>query len=214
MIWEGAEYRGRSRQVVWQGACRLAGNRFERVQGFNFFNQDKPLLLAANGSSVSFDNVTTGNFSGFDLWLEDADAGELTFTSGPVEAQVKIADIGLDDTVFAAGGLGKGLRLFRLPDTGKSHHLTFRERVRLAPGKDNPLYVRVTQEDGHQAWSSPIYLIPEHRPRHAGGSGGRQSGARNAPKGPGPLARGGARSSFPTDHRLTKERARRCCAND
>jgi hypothetical protein len=23
---------------------------------------------------------------------------------------------------------------------------------------DNPLYVCLTQEDGHQAWSSPIYL--------------------------------------------------------
>jgi hypothetical protein len=24
---------------------------------------------------------------------------------------------------------------------------------------DIPVYIRVTQEDGHQAWSSPIYLI-------------------------------------------------------
>jgi hypothetical protein len=24
-----------------------------------------------------------------------------------------------------------------------------------------PIYVRVTQEDGHQAWSSPVYLIRE-----------------------------------------------------
>jgi hypothetical protein len=32
--------------------------------------------------------------------------------------------------------------------------------VRLRAGADNPLYVRLTQEDGHQAWSSPIYLIP------------------------------------------------------
>jgi hypothetical protein len=31
--------------------------------------------------------------------------------------------------------------------------------VALRPGVDNPLYVRLTQEDGHQAWSSPIYVI-------------------------------------------------------
>jgi hypothetical protein len=24
---------------------------------------------------------------------------------------------------------------------------------------DVPVFIRVTQEDGHQAWSSPIYLI-------------------------------------------------------
>jgi len=160
VIWEGAEYRGRSREVFWRGTCRLAGNRFERARAFNLFNQDKPLLLAADGSSVAFDNVTTGNFAGFDLWLEDAEAGELIFTSGVVEAKVKIAEIGLDDTAFAAGGLGKGLRLFRLPDTGQTHKLAFTQEVELTPGEDNPLYVRVTQEDGHQAWSSPIYLIP------------------------------------------------------
>jgi hypothetical protein len=31
--------------------------------------------------------------------------------------------------------------------------------VTFAGGADLPVYLRVTQSDGHQAWSSPIYLI-------------------------------------------------------
>ena len=31
--------------------------------------------------------------------------------------------------------------------------------VRFGGDKDLPVYLRVTQADGHQAWSSPIYLI-------------------------------------------------------
>ena len=31
--------------------------------------------------------------------------------------------------------------------------------VAIAEAKDVPVYIRVTQQDGHQAWSSPIYLI-------------------------------------------------------
>jgi len=31
--------------------------------------------------------------------------------------------------------------------------------VRFTGGRDLPVYLRVTQADGHQAWSSPIYLI-------------------------------------------------------
>jgi hypothetical protein len=31
--------------------------------------------------------------------------------------------------------------------------------VSFAGEADLPVYVRVTQADGHQAWSSPIYLI-------------------------------------------------------
>jgi hypothetical protein len=27
-------------------------------------------------------------------------------------------------------------------------------------GHDNPLYVSVVTEDGHQGWSSPIYAVP------------------------------------------------------
>jgi hypothetical protein len=32
--------------------------------------------------------------------------------------------------------------------------------VQFAARTDLPVYVRVTQSDGHQAWSSPVYLIP------------------------------------------------------
>jgi hypothetical protein len=31
--------------------------------------------------------------------------------------------------------------------------------VSFAGGADLPVYLRVTQADGHQAWTSPIYLI-------------------------------------------------------
>jgi hypothetical protein len=57
-----------------------------------------------------------------------------------------------------AGGLGRRLRLFRLPDRNDTWRMRFAQPVRLRPG-DNPLYIRLTQEDGHQAWSSPIYMI-------------------------------------------------------
>lgn len=160
IVWEGAEYRGRSREVYWRGHCRLEGNRFDKASAFNLFNVDKPLRLAADGSRVDFDSVTTGNFAGFDLWLDDADAGELVFSSGVVDARLPIAEITLEDRVFEAGGLGKRLRVFRLPDSNDTRELCFEQTVELTPGRDNPVYVRVTQEDGHQAWSSPIYLIP------------------------------------------------------
>ncbi len=32
-------------------------------------------------------------------------------------------------------------------------------RVTVGDRGDTALYVRVTQEDGHRAWSSPIYLF-------------------------------------------------------
>jgi hypothetical protein len=160
VLFEGAEYRGRDRDVHWQGHATLAGNRFTRAQAVNFFNLDRPLQAASDGRRVDFYAVTTGNFAGFDLWLEDGRAGELTFTSNVIERAVKLAEIGLEDVVFEAGGLGRRLRLFRLPEVNRCWRMQVSRSVALRPSVDNPLYARVTQEDGHQAWSSPIYLIP------------------------------------------------------
>jgi hypothetical protein len=36
--------------------------------------------------------------------------------------------------------------------------MVIERRIELQPDGDNPLYVRITQEDGHLVWSSPIYL--------------------------------------------------------
>ena len=49
--------------------------------------------------------------------------------------------------------------IYRLPENGAPRHVRFSRQVVHAGPADLPVYVRVTQEDGHQAWSSPIYLI-------------------------------------------------------
>ena len=46
-----------------------------------------------------------------------------------------------------------------LPDENPHRALSFALDAALAAGRDNPLWVKVTQEDGHVAWSSPIYVI-------------------------------------------------------
>ncbi|HEX5077745.1 MAG TPA: DUF3604 domain-containing protein [Geminicoccaceae bacterium] len=158
VLFEGAEYRGRGREVFWRGHASLVGNRFERAQAVNLFNADKPLRLAADGSRVDVDTVTTGNFSGFDQWLAEPRAGEIQIATDVVTTSIPIAEIGLEDLLVDAGGLGRRLRLFRLPDRNETWDMRFEHRVRLCPG-DNPLYVRLTQEDGHQAWSSPVYVM-------------------------------------------------------
>ena len=52
-----------------------------------------------------------------------------------------------------------GFRIFRLPDANPHRQIRIERRIELQPGVDNPLYVRLTQEDGHYVWSSPIYVF-------------------------------------------------------
>lgn len=159
VLFEGAEYRGRGRETFWQGTARFVGNRFVRAQAINHFNADKQLKLASDGAALDFDTVTTGNFSGFDVWLEDRDAGAIDIASNIVCRRIAMRDVGFDETVVDLGGLGRRLRVFRLPDECGTWQMAHEHRYDLRPSIDNPLYVRLTQEDGHQAWSSPIYVI-------------------------------------------------------
>jgi hypothetical protein len=41
--------------------------------------------------------------------------------------------------------------------------MTVDQTVPLHGDRDNPLYVSIFTEDGHQAWSSPIYAVPPPR---------------------------------------------------
>jgi hypothetical protein len=162
VLWEGAEYRGRGREVMWNGTIALSGVRFTRAEPVNFLNPENPLEVTRPGQELRFRSVTTGNRAGVDLWL-DGDAGMISIETNVTSGKFDLAAIGLDDTVLEAGGLGRRIRLYRLPEKTVSDRLAFAHEVTFPGRRDLPVYVRVTQVDGHQAWSSPIYLIADPR---------------------------------------------------
>jgi hypothetical protein len=159
VIWEGAEYRGRGRQTVWDGSLKLAGNSFSKASAVNFLNADTPLRVTGT-TGLAWNSVTTGNMAGLDILLDDAAGGTLRIDPKPASAVIPIGEIGMADRVVDAGGLGRRIRVLRLPERLSPAAMDVSLTVALHPGRDNPVYARVTQEDGHQAWSSPIYFIP------------------------------------------------------
>jgi len=158
VIWEGSEYRGRGRHTIWDGSGTLEGNRFERISRINLWNLDKKLIQTGPGS-LAWTALTTGGFGGFDAWLADPKAGVLRIDTPLVKCELKIVDIGIDDRTFEAGGIGRRIRVFRLPDENPYRRLKLSRRIRLEKTGDNALHVCLTQEDGHLIWSSPIYVF-------------------------------------------------------
>ena len=102
--------------------------------------------------------MTTGNYGAIDLWLR-GNSGRIAFATKPVSADLAIADIGLEETIFDAGGLERAVTLQRLPDVMTTVKVLHTTNAKVRTAGDTRLYVRVQQEDGHRAWSSPIYLM-------------------------------------------------------
>jgi hypothetical protein len=143
---------------VWDGSATLDGNSFERLSPINRYNLDKRFEQTAP-DRVEWAALTTGGFGGFDAWLAQPGAGSLKIETALVQADIPVADIGLEDRVFEAGGIARRIRVFRLPDENPHRRVTLERRIPLAGGRDNALYVCLVQEDGHLVWSSPIYIF-------------------------------------------------------
>nr|MBC8339551.1 DUF3604 domain-containing protein [Alphaproteobacteria bacterium] len=158
VLWEGSEYRGRGRETVWDGRAELEGNTFESLAPVNRYNLDKRFDQTAPGR-LEWTALTTGGFGGFDAVLEDAQSGTLKIDTALVQEEIAVKDIGYDELIFANGGIDRRIRIFRLPDDNPHRAVTLERRIGLADDRDNALYVRVTHEDGHFAWSSPIYIF-------------------------------------------------------
>ncbi len=158
ILWEGSEYRGRGRETTWDGHAEVTGNAFAELRPINRYNLDKRFEQIAPGR-LEWTALTTGGFGGFDAVLEDSRSGTLKIDTALVKEEIAIADIGRDEMIFANGGIDRRIRIFRMPDENPHYSATIERRIKLADDRDNALYVRVTHEDGHFVWSSPIYLF-------------------------------------------------------
>ena len=149
VLWQGAEYRGRGRETIWQGKLTLR-------QSFRALRAGELPQPRAQGAgdrartALAWTSVTTGNLAGIDLWLDEARRGMLRLETNVVSGEVDLASLADDAVTFDGGGLGRRLSVYRLPETDWSRRVTLDHTVTFSGGPDLPVYVRVTQADGHE----------------------------------------------------------------
>jgi hypothetical protein len=163
VTWSGAEVRGRARLVSWDGGLTLVDNRLVSVTPINFWHANRPLEQRGD-AELAWRSVTTGGLAGVILALAEPGSGTLHVETRQGDVECAVASLRHEPRTWTYGGLGKQIAISRLPaETTREAHFSL-PLTELRPG-DNPIYVKLVQEDGHMAWSSPIYLV------RAGGAG-------------------------------------------
>ncbi len=160
LLWEGAEVRGRGRQVTWNGSLTLAGNRIGRVTALNFHNPDLP-CRQAGPTRLDWESITTGGVAGLVLELTQEAAGRVRVETNQIRFGMRLQGLGVQGRSWSLGGVDKRISLYRLPSAAGPTHceFTYKLPARYCFQGDNPIVVKVVQEDGHMAWSSPIYVV-------------------------------------------------------
>jgi hypothetical protein len=117
-------------------------------------------IAERSDSRVRWISNTTGDDDGVDLTLEAPAGATLRFRTPVIDVDVPLADLAGGATrTFPAGGVDLRVFMRRLPARDLAREVRFDWTDPAPPrGVCHAYWIRATQEDGAQAWTSPVYL--------------------------------------------------------
>jgi hypothetical protein len=159
VAWAGSRVRGRDRLTRWDGSLDLSAGRIVGAEPFAMENPEKG-ITRRTGQRIEWISNTTGDDDGVDLTLDAPAGAGLGVRTPVIDLDVPLADLADGATrVFPAGGVDLRAFMRRLPLRDLTRELAFDVADPAPPAAACSAYwIRVTQEDGAQAWTSPVYL--------------------------------------------------------
>jgi hypothetical protein len=159
VAWAGSRVRGRDRLTTWDGSLELSEGRIEAAEPFAMENPEKGITKRTERTLAWVSN-TTGDDDGVDVTLHAPPSAVIRFRTPVLSLDVPLADLESGATqTFPAGGVDLRVFMRRLPARDLARELTLDVTDGApAPGGCAAYWIRATQEDGAQAWTSPVYL--------------------------------------------------------
>ena len=94
-----------------------------------------------------------------DIWVsEETFSKNLILENNFKNIKLNLKEIDKTPVQFDFGGMDIRLIIETLPIKLKQCHINETLSLKLIKNKEARIYVKVIQEDGHQAWSSPMYI--------------------------------------------------------
>ncbi len=162
IAWAGSRVRGRDRLTPWDGYLELSEGRIEAAEPFAMENPEKGITKRAE-RRIDWISNTTGDDDGVDVTLTAPPSAVLRFRTPVIALDVPLADLADGATrTFPAGGVDLRAFMRRLPGRDVTREIIVDVTDTTPPaGACAAYWIRVTQEDGAQAWTSPVYLDVE-----------------------------------------------------
>jgi hypothetical protein len=162
IAWAGSRVRGRDRLTRWDGSLELSAGRILAAEPFAMENPEKGITRRTDRHLEWISN-TTGDDDGVDVTLEAPAGAVLRFRTPVIDLDVPLADLADGATrVVPAGGVDLRAFMRRLPARDFTRELAFDVTDSTPPaGTCSAYWIRVTQEDGAQAWTSPVYFTAD-----------------------------------------------------
>ena len=161
LAWSGARIRGRGRHSVWDGTLSIDGGQFTGVSEFAFDHPEHG-VTEWDAGRIAWRSITSGDLDGLLIDVEGPDEARLEFRAEPCAFAFTLGEIRRGAVRHDAGGVERKVEASLAPGRPGPEKIRFSFRDESPRDGINPYYVRVVQEDGEMAWSSPLYI--DYRP--------------------------------------------------
>ena len=173
VIWRGAASKERGRQTVWQGTISLSTGSIKNVSPYRL-DYPSEKYSQRDEVTIAFDTITAGDEDGIVLDVEKAENAILTFestlsarsqfgegnnTNKSISFSIPVRDISNEDFTHTAGGVDREV-VVRKVGSEYPRIVRFNWTENNIQDQTTAYWVRVLQEDGATAWSSPIFVSP------------------------------------------------------
>lgn len=158
ILWSGVRVRSRGKRVTWRGSITTTDGHIREARTVAFDRAQEGITKLSN-QQVEFNSTTSGDVDG--VILDVSNDATLRFHCAHVQFEVPVSSIGWERHVFAAGGVNQKVEVSETSAQAGPLDVNFEFQERELHDGTHPYWVRVVQEDGHMAWSSPIYVTKE-----------------------------------------------------
>lgn len=164
IIWGGVRVRTRSKSANWNGMLTVQNGRIIEVREIAFDRVDQGIKQKTD-KFVEWTSTTSGDFDGIEVEIESGEGGSIGFYSPQLKFRQDIGKISNRPIIYDAGGenlkveVVSGSRKFTgIPEIINSCKRSLKFHDLEVKRGGNAYWVKIIQEDGNMAWSSPIFL--------------------------------------------------------
>ena len=154
--WMGARVKSRPKRVNWEGGLEIDKGLIVSFKEYAIDYVDQG-VRRINEQQLEWTSTTGGDSDGVILELDAPEDAVVSFQSKPINFGFKPQMITYEPMIIDIGPVNQRVRIQAITGAALPKSLKFVHEINLVEGL-NPIWVKVTQEDGSMAWSSPVYI--------------------------------------------------------
>lgn len=157
ILWSGSQIKGRARAFKWEGKLNFKSTNINSLEKINFYS--KKNKIKQTDQEISWKGMTTGGVQGFIVKVDKLE-GKAFLNINKKNITIPLDKISTKPTIQKMGGLDAKLSYYKTlkPNTSVSSKFSTKLNLSIKDKKPLPIFIKVTQRNGHMAWTSPIFV--------------------------------------------------------